>query len=286
MTNNLNKIQQITYQILCDFDDFCAKHNLTYYLSYGTLIGAVRHQDFIPWDDDIDVSMPREDYNRLLNELEKELPDHLILQHYKNTEGYYLNFAKIFNKNTLVIEKAGQFNYRVGGAYIDIFPIDGVGNVYKKAVRQRKKIIILLRLILLSYLKLDKKKRPLWKKIVIAFSKLLNPRKLQYKLEKKVQKYGYKDSSYVAMCIGMYRLGEIVPKEVYGDPVKLKFRDRYFNAPREYHRYLTNTYGDYMQLPPEDKRTSGHNFVYIDLNKSFLEVDKDELIRRLDKSEK
>lgn len=91
--NNLEKIQNTVYQILVDFDNFCAKHNLTYYLTYGTLIGAVRHQDFIPWDDDIDVSMPREDYDKLLNELSNELPEHLSLQHYKNSEDYHLNFA-------------------------------------------------------------------------------------------------------------------------------------------------------------------------------------------------
>lgn len=97
-----------------------------------------------------------------------------------------------------------------------------------------------------------------------------------------MKKNSYKDSFYVAMCIGAYRLGEIVPKEVYGEPVKLKFRDRYFNAPRDYHKYLTKIYGDYMQLPPEDKRTSGHDFVYVNLNQSFLEVNKDELIKQLE----
>ncbi|HHW91057.1 MAG TPA: LicD family protein [Clostridiales bacterium] len=279
---NLKLIQDVSYQILIDFDDFCAKHNLTYYMTYGTLIGAACHQDFIPWDDDIDVSMPREDYDRLLNELEKDLPAHLSLHHFKNTESYHLNFAKIFNKNTIIIEKAGQFNYRIGGAYIDIFPIDGVGNSYKTAVRKRKKLLLLLPFISISYLKLDKKKRPLWKNAAIWFSKLFDTKKLQYRLEKIVKKNSFQESSYVAMCVGQYRLGEILPKEVYGTPVKLKFRDRYFNAPQDYDRYLSSIYGDYMRLPPEEKRISGHNFVYVDLNKSYLDIDKDEIIKQLE----
>lgn len=93
LDQKLKAVQDVTYDILKDFDEFCSKHNLTYYISYGTLIGAVRHQDFIPWDDDIDVSMPREDYDKLLNELSNELPEHLSLQHYKNSEDYHLNFA-------------------------------------------------------------------------------------------------------------------------------------------------------------------------------------------------
>lgn len=282
MENNfLPQIQEISYQILIDFDNFCKKHNLTYYMTYGTLLGAVRHQDFIPWDDDIDVSMPREDYDRLLYSLYSDLPEHLILQHYKNTESYYLNFAKIFNKNTTVVEKSGQYNYRIGGVYIDIFPIDGVGNSYIKAVRKRKRLIGFLKFISISALKLDDKKRPFWKNILIKVSKQFNYKKLQNKLEKKVKKYNYRDSSYVAMCIGQYRLGEIMSKDVYGIPKKIKFRDSYFNAPQDCEKYLTAIYGDYMQLPPEEKRFSNHNFVYVDMNTSFINVNEKELIEKI-----
>lgn len=277
MDNNLSKIQEKAYKILIFFDKFCKDNNLSYFLVYGSLLGAVRHSDFIPWDDDIDVAMPRPDYERLINTLSHLLPKHYELQHFTKTKDYSLNFIKITDKNTTVVEQGGQNTYRIGGVYIDIFPIDGVGNSLKKARKHKKRLSNLKVLIALAANNFYEKKRPLWKKVIIFFAKRLNVKKLQYKFERISQKFSYNDSRYIAIHTGMYGDREIMPKYIFEKTKEIRFRDHYFNSPIDCEIYLKLLYGNYMELPPEEKRISHHNFVYVNLNQSFYNFDPKEI---------
>lgn len=278
MDNNiLRQTQEMAYKILIEFDRFCANHNLTYYLSSGSLLGAVRHGGFIPWDDDIDVSMPREDYEKLINDYIDDLPNNLKLEYYKNTDFFPLNFAKIVNINTTIVEKTGKDKYRVSGAFIDVFPIDGAGNTYKQAIRRRKSFKWILALIPLSAYKPDDKKRSLWKRLVIKIASIFNTKKLQDILSYLLKKKSYSKCKYVAVYVGQYGLKEIMPKDVYGVPSKVKFIDEFFNAPQDINAFLTAKYGDYMKLPPEEKRISLHNFIYVNLNQSYKDFKLEDL---------
>lgn len=271
---NITQLQQVALQILCDFAEFATAHNLTYYLCAGSLLGAVRHGGFIPWDDDIDVSMPRADYDTLL-QLGDKLPAHLLLQHHNNTAYYPQNFAKLVNKNTTVVELGGQNNYNIRGVYIDIFPIDGAGSTYKKAVRRRKFTSIFRHLIPVSANIPDNKKRNFLKRILLQLIRKADTKKLQNKFEKFLRRKPYQKSSYVAVFVGAYGLKEIMPRVVYGSPTYIDFCGIQFNAPSKVECYLTTRFGNYMALPPEERRTSGHNFVHIDLNLPFNEYKKD-----------
>ncbi len=274
----LEQLQQAAFEILCEFDTFCVRHKLTYYLCAGSLLGAVRHGGFIPWDDDIDVSMPREDYDKLMA-LGKQFPKHLELLFHNNTAYYPLNFAKLTNADTTVIEQGGQHNYNIRGVYIDIFPIDGAGKTYKKAVRRRKRAAIYRHLIPIAANVPDDKKRPFYKKVLIALIRKLNAKKLQNNFDSFLRRKLYKSSNFVAVYVGAYGLKEIMPQAVYATPSRIAFCGKEFCAPAQVSSYLTTRFGDYMRLPPIEKQVSEHNFVYINLNLPFREY-KGELLQR------
>ncbi|MGI6213344.1 MAG: LicD family protein [Christensenellales bacterium] len=266
-------LQHAAFEILCEFDSFCQKHGLTYYLCAGTLLGAVRHGGFIPWDDDIDVSMPRADYDRLLI-LGERFPSHLVLMHHNNTVYYPLNFAKLVNKNTTVVEQGGQNNYNIRGVYIDIFPIDGAGATYKRAVRRRKRASLYRHLIPIAANIPDNKKRPLYKRILMCLIRKLDAKRLQNSFDKFLRKKPFARRAWVAVYVGAYGIKEIMEKRVYGEPSRIAFCGRQFNAPADVTAYLSRRFGDYMSLPPVEKRSSGHNFIYVNLNLPFGEYDK------------
>ncbi len=270
--NSLADIKKKIYEMLIYFDKICQEHSLTYYLSYGTLLGAVRHSGFIPWDDDIDIAMPRKDYDWLIAHYQEILPSTYDLQYYKNTPNYHLNFAKIVDNQTTVVELDGKDNYRISGAYIDIFPIDGAGNSYKEAIRWRKKASVHIKLNSWAcYSKEKIKGKPLWIRLIIRLVQVfINGNKAKERTENFFRKRPYDKNKYVSIFAD---LGKVMNKDIYGNPIKLKFNDHYFNAPCLPEEYLVAEYGeDYMQLPPEGERRQ-HEFVYLDLSLPFQQFD-------------
>ncbi|NLL56399.1 MAG: LicD family protein [Clostridiales bacterium] len=277
----LLQLQDCLYQMLVEFDSICKEHNLRYYLAYGSLLGAVRHGDFIPWDDDLDVVMPREDYDRLLKTYKEILPSHYDLHNYNNTPNYFLSFAKIVNTDTTLVEIANKKNdYRVGGVYIDIFPLDGMGNCIRSARLRTKKATIYRIMIDSTTDMFEDKKRALWKQLIINITRLFNTQKWQNRLARHLRKKSFNKSKYVSMSATSTKDKKIVKKEIFGEPKKIKFREHYFYAPQMIDEYLKTEYGDYMQLPPIEKRCSHHNFVYIDLNLPFEKFDVKDMERK------
>lgn len=270
----LLKLQNHLYGMLIAFDKMCKEHDLVYYLAYGTLLGAVRHQGFIPWDDDVDVVMPREDYDKLLTIYEDVLPSNFVLHYYKNTPNHFLSFAKICDKNTTVVEKANYANdYRIEGIYIDIFPLDGMGDNYKKAYNRAQRTLIYKTIIDSSTEVFERKKRALWKQIIINWGRLFDSKKVQEKLDRFLRKKPYAKSKYISMASGSHSTRRVVKKEIFGTPQKIKFGDYYFNAPEQAEEYLRIEYGDFMKLPPEEKRVGHSSIVYADLELPFDKFD-------------
>ena len=243
--------QQLEYlEILKEFDRFCTEKGIRYYIGWGTLIGAVRHKGFIPWDDDLDVLVPRPDFMKLVDEYSSSSYSfHTI---YNDRSHPYL-FGR-FCTNKVYSYHIGKPFYDFG---IDVYTINGAPTsieeqqiFIKKVFKQKKKARNLNRfrnrLI----------RRNLWPFKSMEFG-LLHRQLLR--AEKELTRYDYETCEYI-WPFGLSK--SILKKDLYGTPVKLQFEDGFFNAPEHFHEVLTINYGDYMQLPQEDERKPRHCGVF------------------------
>ena len=255
------------------FHDFCEKNGLTYYIVGGTMLGALRHRGFIPWDDDVDVIMPRPDYERLQVLLRNRIDNYVLENPYVGTEDYLYSFSKLYDVTTTMVEDA-QIKVR-RGVYIDVFPLDGLGNTYIESKRFYKKIDKLNMLIATKTSKV-RKGRKIYKNIAIIVVNLFSKRILDTKglillFDSMCKRHSYETSKYVANCASVYRFKEIMKKSVYGKPTKYQFEDILVYGLENPEEYLSNLYGNWKELPPEDKRQSNHDFIALDLSKSYLD---------------
>jgi len=256
----LDKIHESNLNILDEFVKICKKYNLTYFLVGGTLLGAVRHNGFIPWDDDLDVGMPREDYEFFISNYYKKLNSKFELDVHDHNKLYWLPFAKIRLKNTTYIE-SGAKNY-IGdqGIWIDIFPLDSISNIKKAKIQ--KKITTAIRAEMGNRQNIinniDKRKKKILKMIFIGF----NSNKTLGKLQNKIMKLQNKkqNTEYFANFGSQYEIEKQKQlKEKYFPLKKMKFEGKLYNVPNDYDYVLTKIYGkNYMELPPVEKRVT-HN---------------------------
>lgn len=267
--DDLRKLQDVELKMLVEFIKICDRHNLRYFVIGGTCLGAVRHSGFIPWDDDIDIGMPRKDYTKFQCIAPNELPEYLFVQHFKSESGFLLTYSKIRNSNTTFIEETVADLNINHGVYIDIFPLDGVPNCQIK-YRIHELLVRLLANALWINQKLSK---PRWytKVIMRLIITWYSPSDVHKMITSRLKKYCFDDSRLVSNYFGAYGAREVVPKDYFGEGCKLKFEGISVNAPSIYDKYLTNIYGDYMKLPPKDKQVSHHETQVIDLAKSYVE---------------
>ncbi len=255
----LKEIKEMELNLLVEFDRLCRENHLYYTLCGGTLLGAVRHKGFIPWDDDIDVLMPRPDYDRLLNDrkIDKSgLAEYAELCHWKNgTLGY--PFMKLVDNRTRVDVDYFDNDLNVNKIWIDIFPIDGNPKDKKALNRIYRKSIRLRRLLCLKLAKSGEGKttlKRLLKPALIKILSLIRIKELCKRMDTLASTYDFGESEYIGGILWGYGPQERIHKKEYMTPVKLEFEGHFFNAPSNYHEYLTGLYKDYMQLPPKDKR--------------------------------
>lgn len=259
-------IQAIEAEMFRVFTDICRQLDLQYYLWGGTLLGAVRHKGFIPWDDDIDVGMPRKDYDKFLKEAPALLPEHLFLQTYQTDPEYPHVFAKIRNSNTTFLEKAIRKRNMNHGIFIDIFPLDGYSNKEAKCLKNKlQKVLIDCRI---SYA-FDYSKLGLPIRILRLISKLFYPSIKKAQVAKEKLHRAVNSSTYIANYSGTGGERDIVPAEWYAEGVEVTFEGMLAIAPCEYHKVLTKQYGNYMELPPVEKRVTHHYTDIIDTEKSY-----------------
>ena len=244
MPNNLKQAQVIMLNILLEVDRICKKHELNYWLDFGTLLGAVRHKGFIPWDDDLDIAMPRDDYERFLKIAKYELSQKYFLQNKNTDKNFFLHFSKIRDNGSLFMEKhesKKKVNYHQG-IYIDIFPVSYI----KSNMLTRFTYSLLKKTIKLfsnRYIDLSLIAKPLIK-LANTYHSEKNPR-------------------IVRGAEMMTEELNINKNEVF-PLAKLEFENYLFTVPHNLDKYLQLFYGNtYMTLPPKDLRKSHHTSITI-----------------------
>lgn len=265
----MDQLKTIETDILRAFVRVCEQLNLRYYLLGGTLLGAVRHQGFIPWDDDIDIGMPRADYERFLEQGGGLLPDHLFLQTNVTDPEYPLCFAKIRDSRTTFVESSVGDRKINHGVFLDIFPLDYYPEgVFERATFTLRKKLLCGRIDTVFRIPENRTAKARSKRILgtILMPSLKRAVRNRNRLYRSVKK-----SSFLANYGGAWGAKEIVPADWYGDGTPVQFEGLTVMAPREYDKWLTQVYGDYMQLPPVEKRVNHHYTDAIDLKKSYLE---------------
>lgn len=268
MENNLEQLKKVELDIFRVFIDVCKRLNLKYYIAGGTLLGAVRHSGFIPWDDDIDIGMPREDYEKFIEYGQNYLPDYYFLQSYKSDKQWLRHFCKIRDSRTTFVESTVKHLNINHGVWIDIFPLDFIN---KKKQSFYNKILALNESNIFGCKTISRKIKVFMSKI-ITFK--FSDKSAFEKREKLLRKV--KNGKYLAFFSGAYGEKEIFPKEWFDEGTLLDFEGVNVNAPKEYKKYLSQVYGDYMCYPPKEKRVPHHYCDIIDLNKSYNDYIKGE----------
>ncbi len=268
MESSLRKLQKIEADILQVVSKICDEEQIRYYLSSGTLLGAVRHQGFIPWDDDIDIMIPRPDYERFLRVASEKLPPYLALCHYTKDCNYPFRQAKVVDKRYQLVREIFSDN-KAYDVWIDVFPLDGLPKGRLSLTAHKCWItfhMLTLKLSRLNYHGTDYSKRTWWQcavlkaNKVIHFSRLLSMTKEIRKFNDFLSRYPFEQSEWCINCFGEYIYRESFPISWLGDGRKISFEGESFSAPQEAEKYLTKVYGDYMALPPKEQRTCKHSY--------------------------
>lgn len=270
MTLTADQLQELKIRerdMLECFVNICNKYGIKYFVQGGTLLGTVRHGGFIPWDDDVDVSLPRDEYERFLAIAEKELPEYYFLQTKDTDPEYPNNFAKIRDSRTTFVETSAR-NLNINhGAYIDIFPLDNYPSSKKAKIYELKKKLLTWRINKVFYLP----NMSLISKIVTVITMILFP-SLKGAINKREKLFkSVPLTDRVVNNSGAWLDKEIIPREWVQGSIQMKFEGIKVNVSDRYDEWLTYVYGDYMSLPPENERVGHHYVDLFDMNKSYTE---------------
>ena len=248
------ELKRIQIEILDDVAAFCQRHNLRYYLAYGTLLGAIRHKGYIPWDDDIDIHMPRPDYEKFLELYNSGSSANRAVSHELDNK-YRAAFAKVYRKGTIV--KEFHFKQDIFGVYIDIFPLDGLKD-RKQALQcgEIRRYMHVKNSIFTSNMTAMRKMRLTLTKAILLPVTL---RSLQKRIKHIATQCSYDSSERVYSSYSRLAARETFPRSIFDSYKMVAFEGKEYRAPMDCDCYLRALYGNYMTLPPKEKQQSTHN---------------------------
>lgn len=271
VTPYLKKIWAIAIDTLLEFNRVCQKYNLRYFLAYGSLLGAVRHNGFIPWDDDMDVFMLRADYNVLLSHPE-EFQHPYFLQTPYTDPGYFFSYAKLRNSNTSCITTQFRYQKINWGQNFDIFPLD---NFKLEGGEEYFSKLAVLGTDISNYMRSSNPKPSSEeeRKRIESYSGR-DPMSIYEEIQNMAQQYNGEETGLLAVT-SAYLYGfkkGIYHVEDFQEAIPCDFECVKALIPNGFDRILTTVYGDYMQLPPKDKRGLWHSNIIYDPDRSYLEI--------------
>lgn len=256
----LRKLQMVEFDMLVELDRICRKHKIEYFLSGGTLLGAIRHNGFIPWDDDIDVMMRRDHYNKFIEVQKKELDKKkYFFESIETDPECGMIYSKIKRKGTKYVEYSSDKDDTRTGIWIDVFPIDCVKKDNFWSQLNWRRVYCLKMILLKKYghlKKMEDKKKNYIIKIIGIVSLFYNKKRLRKRIVKIMTKYNDKETSKYTSYAGVYPGKEIFDKYFFDEKIEHEFEGKKFFIPKNYDPYLKQFYGDYMKLPPKEKRVA------------------------------
>ena len=270
------KLWEVELQILDEIDRFCRKHGLRYSLAYGTMLGAVRHKGFIPWDDDIDIIMPIEDYNNFTKLWTNETPEGLFLQNKFIENGFTQNFTKIRKDHTTFLQSKQDLEANIHtGIFIDIFP--GY-RVAPSKIGRKKQLLSSAVNLLYARGKTEGSFRvaSLIEKLLLSL-----PAGCKLRLYASSDRYLQKNKDtlldfYFPSTIKWAK--KVYPSDMFDNLIEMEFEGRKYLCVKEYDKILTYEYGDYMKLPPMEKRVQTHHPILINYEKNYDELSDEEKV--------
>ncbi len=273
----LEQLHSILYDMMCEVDRICRKHKIRYIICGGTLLGAVRHKGFIPWDDDVDIRMERKEYDKFCRVCQQELdPDKYFFQTYKTDPDYPWFYGKLrYNYSRYV--RNGQEHLKMNdGIFVDIFVSDGLPNERSKQ-RLVLKCCYVLKKILYSEVGCVREKNPVKRFGYVLLNKI--PRSLVYSaFEAIARKYSdRKKYRYTAdYSFSTTSFNDVAPRKCLLQLKQVTFNDRKFLTTYDIDRWLTKNYGDYMQLPPPESRKGSCDVTIFEISDHNLQAEKED----------
>ena len=257
----LKQLKNIELNILKIFEMICEKENIEYFMAGGTLLGAVRHKGFIPWDDDIDIVMKRAEYNSFLKVCDKYLPDYMKLVNPETDPHYGLTFSKLMDTRSEFGEIFTKDIPVEKGVFIDIFPLDNAPDSrMKRSIHKIKRYYWKKMLLLKCKYNFGKKGvKGLIYKLLELYANLFTKKYIIKKYETNAQKYNLKSTKQVVNLSGVYEYDrECLNREWLEETIKISFEGMRLKAPKGYEGVLASLFGDYMKLPPKEEQINKH----------------------------
>lgn len=269
----MNSLQKIEYEILCAFCEVCEKLNLKYYLVCGSALGAAKYQGFIPWDDDIDVGMPRTDYEIFQKEAKRFLPPHIFLQNYETVPDYPLLFSKLIDKRTTFVEEGLSELNIYHGVYIDVFPLDGYPENKKEQIKLEKRKNF-LKFKTLCAIRNNPGMKPITR-ILLKAERICGFHKKTAitlnRLTSLLSKYPVEKSAIWCNHGNWQGKLEYASCKQYGEGTWATFEGSKVRIPEKYDEYLTQKYGDWRADLSEEQKLGHHHAEIIDLTRPYTD---------------
>ena len=253
--------KKIPFEILLDVTDFCKRNEIRYSLAYGTLLGAIRHKGFIPWDDDVDIIMPRNDYENF-----KQLyhSDRYVFSDFSINPKHPTHMGKVYDTKTFFYSK--EKIKRDYGLFIDVFVVDHAPADSEERLRWMKKLKHLMLVYSIKnteFAGMMTTTPSLKVKIIKGCIKCIPVSKssIKKKIMELSQRYDHEQTGWVGITVSVDNPFDFYPSDLFENYINTDFENHSFSIIRDYDLWLKKCYGDYMQLPPEEKRIGRHGII-------------------------